>query len=524
MLEIFLYVSLQQHKKHNTMKKRLLLLLSVLAATAMQAQNEMYNIMYHDTVGSDAHINFMQLRNGDFVANLFVLENTGHYNYIPQGSMFYKVSPNTLAITDSLLVEDTVPYYLFARNPRGEGNIRARFEYREDCDSTFLRISHFSDDDLHSNPDEDIVAPLCDGYSPGGRDSQVDRWGDLIISYAKEHNMAYDLYLARVGLDGTLKQQALWIENNMNGFGYLGVLKESPLTFYQWSCDDSYNTNLVVFEMDSLFHSNIKIINCILSEEILDPYNTAYEYFSYNGDTKVIPAGGDDILVAAKYVSDTNFHGTAEYGVVVAKYNLRTMQPKGYIVFNDNPGGNYAQNKCLDIKMMTDGTVYLLYKENGYPQESIMIVKMDTDLNVDWKRFCKTDNIALWSLTHPVLFEDGQGVEKGIAWMGGGTMAGHDYNIFFQLNHDGPVSLEKYGVEVRPYAFYPNPAKDLLHMSYSPDVQPKQIELYDLQGRLVGTQRSGLERIDMSRLPSGTYTMRVTMVDGKIYSDKVVKE
>lgn len=508
------------------MKKHLLLFVFVLAASAMQAQNEMYNIMYHDTVGSDAQIDFMQQRDGDLVANMFAYRNIGHYNYVPLGSMFYKVSPNTLVITDSLFLEDSVRYLLNARDPRGEGNIRAKLEYHEDCDSTLLRICRFPDNDLHSNPDEDIVTPLCEGYVFGGNGSIIDRWGDLIISYAKEHNMAYDLYLARVGLDGTLKQQALWIENNMNGFGYLGVLKESPLTFYQWSCDDSYNTNLVVFEMDSLFHSNIKIINCILSEEVIDPYHTAYEYVAHTGLTRVIPAGGDDILVAAPYVSDTNFHGTAEYGVVVAKYDLRTMQPKGYIVFNDNPGGSLGQNKCLDIKMMTDGTVYLLYKENGYPQESIMIVKMDTDLNVEWKRFCKTDNIALWSLTHPVLFEDEQGVEKGIAWMGGGIMAGHDYygNIFFQLNHDGPVGLEKYGVEVRPYAFYPNPAKDQLHMSYSPDVQPKQIELYDLQGRLVGSQRSGLERIDMSRLPAGTYTLRVTMEDGKIYSDKMVKE
>jgi hypothetical protein len=50
------------------------------------------------------------------------------------------------------------------------------------------------------------------------------------------------------------------------------------------------------------------------------------------------------------------------------------------------------------------------------------------------------------------------------------------------------------------------------------------VELYDLQGRLVRTQRSGLERIDMSRLPAGTYMMRVTMEDGNSYSDKVVKE
>ena len=61
-------------------------------------------------------------------------------------------------------------------------------------------------------------------------------------------------------------------------------------------------------------------------------------------------------------------------------------------------------------------------------------------------------------------------------------------------------------------------------MHFSPDVQPKQIELYDLQGRLVRTQNNAYESIDLSQLPAGTYTMRVIMEDGKAYTDKVVKE
>ncbi len=93
------------------------------------------------------------------------------------------------------------------------------------------------------------------------------------------------------------------------------------------------------------------------------------------------------------------------------------------------------------------------------------------------------------------------------------------------FNHDGPVnSLNEGVVSVRPYCFYPNPVKDQLLMQFSPDVQPKQIELFDLQGRLVRTQSKAFESIDMSQLPAGTYTLRVTLEDGKTYSDKVVKE
>jgi len=71
---------------------------------------------------------------------------------------------------------------------------------------------------------------------------------------------------------------------------------------------------------------------------------------------------------------------------------------------------------------------------------------------------------------------------------------------------------------------YPNPTQTELHLQYSPDVQPTQIELYDLQGRMVRTQNKGLESINVEGLPAGTYTMRVVLENGKVYSDKVVKE
>ena len=511
------------------MKKQLLLFVFALAATIVQAQNgEMYSLLYQDTVGGDARINFMQQRDGDFIADLFVLEYIGNYNYVPLGSMYYKISHNTFTVTDTLFVADTTPYYCLIRDPLGEGNIRAKLEYREDCDSTFFRICRFPDDDLHINPDEDIVTPLCEGYAYGGVNVHADRWGDLTIRYGKRNVSGSDYYLARFGSDGTLKHQALWLENNMYGDNGMGVLKESPLTYYLWTHDDSFQENLFVYTIDSLFHKNTVVINYILKEEVLDPYHTAYEYFDYYGDTQVIPAdGGDNVLVAARYRSDTNFFNPTEYGVVVAKYDLRTTQLKDYIVFNDFPGGNPGQARCVGFKQMSDGTVYLMYKESGYPNESVIIVKMDTDLNVEWKRFCKTDNIIVGNwLPYSILFEDGQGEEKGIAWMGGARMAGNNYygSFFFFLNHEGPVGLEKYGMEVRPYCFYPNPARDHIRFQYSPDVQPKQIELHDLQGRQVHTQNGNFESIDLSRLPAGVYTLRVTMEDGSVYSDKIVKE
>jgi hypothetical protein len=144
---------------------------------------------------------------------------------------------------------------------------------------------------------------------------------------------------------------------------------------------------------------------------------------------------------------------------------------------------------------------------------------------VYWKRYFKTENVIIWGLSYPIIYKDEQGEEKGIIWTGYGTKNGQQEGILcFLLYHDGTVSTNENGMAIRPYMFYPNPAQDQLRLQYSPDVQPKQIELYDLQGRLVRSQGNAFETFDLGSLPTGTYTLRVAMEDGQVFSDKVVKE
>ena len=473
----------------------------------------------------------MQQSDGDIFINLFVGVGPVGQTPVGVGNIFYKMSPFTHVFTDSLLVENPdAPFYLFAPNPIGEGNIRANFEYDEDSDSTFMRISHFPDNSLLIDPDEDILVPICDGYVSSGYDSHlVDCHGDLIMKYFKIGNQGgYDVYLVRIGPDGTLKHQSLVFENNNGVITRMGLLKESPLKYYQWRHYSDVNLSIDV--IDSLLHrENIIVVDRILHEESLSDtmYLVAYDHFSFNSDTEVIPIGGDDMLVAAQYVSDTNFYPlTAENGVAVAKYDMRTMERKGLVMFNDYPGYE-NEAACLGLKKTADGAVYFLYKELGYPDGNIVVVKMDLNLNIDWKRVCKTDDLSISApLRFPICYEDEQGNDKGIAWVGYGRRNGNDKPdlFYFAINHDGTVGINEGGIEVRPYTYYPNPAQDQLHLQYSPDVQPELVELYDLQGHLVRSQRQGLQSLDMSQLPSGTYTMQVTMEDGQLFSDKVVKE
>ena len=146
----------------------------------------------------------------------------------------------------------------------------------------------------------------------------------------------------------------------------------------------------------------------------------------------------------------------------------------------------------------------------------IAVVKLDADFNVLWQRFCLEPEGFRRDGKVMTVLDDG-----GVA-VGGGYLGLSE--VFFLIVNDDYDGMEEQGVIIRPYAYYPNPAKGQLHLQFSPDVTPTQIELYDLQGHLVLTQRNGLETLEMNGLAAGTYTMRVTLENGQVFSDKVVKE
>ncbi len=475
--------------------------------------------------------NMFQQHDGDIFTNIYVAqqpEDPHALNPPALGNVLLKLSPTTIQFTDSLLIEDTIPpFYLYARNPSGEGNIRSCFKYEEGCDSTFLHICHFSDGDLNVNHDEDIIVPLCEGEALGHLYSCfVDCQGKLILKYYKE--IAPDeteCHIVRYGVDGTLLGEAV-LPANQNYITTMGVFKESPLEYYQWRKGSGGHLN--IYEIDSAFQlKNTYVVNKVFFD---DPPTYAIEYFEFgstNSNATFVIPDGDDILVAANYSRQDTCIWT-EFGVAAARYELRTMQRKALVQFNDYPGFE-ADAKCFGFQKMDDGALYLLYRENGLSVKYWMTVaKMDSDLNVIWKRYCETPegmmNVNPYGTFLSIRLENDEGNVSAMAFAGISSDGSHSGVFYIVLNHDGTVSVNESGIEVRPYCFYPNPVKSQLQMQFSPDVQPKQVEIYDLQGRLVHVQRSNFKSIDMSHLPAGTYMLRVALEDGKTYSDKVVKK
>ena len=132
----------------------------------------------------------MQQHDGDLVTNLTVGIAGANPYYDPPtylGNLLYKVSPHTLSFTDSLFVANTLsPFYLFDKDPRGEGNVRVNIELDGEGGIN-LRIAHFTDDNLAIDPAQDVVVPLHDREicgSVGYEESyMIDCRGDLIVKY-----------------------------------------------------------------------------------------------------------------------------------------------------------------------------------------------------------------------------------------------------------------------------------------------------------------------------------------------------
>jgi hypothetical protein len=177
---------------------------------------------------------------------------------------------------------------------------------------------------------------------------------------------------------------------------------------------------------------------------------------------------------------------------------------------------NY-QPQALRAIAVDGNTIYLSYMTNVGGNNQLVVLRLDEELNVQWERYLFSNEFFHWATCMNVL-------QDGNIAVGSYQYPNSPNSISVVIINDSFENLEEYGVQVRPYTFYPNPAQSEVHLSYSPDVQPARIELYDLQGRLLQTQTQNLENIGLEGLAVGQYLMKVTLKDGKTFTDKVVKE
>ena len=430
------------------------------------------------------------------------------------GHEYYKISRHGAAILDTLFVNDSdPPFFLFAKNPINNDNLRIGIVRDTTCGGSFLQIFPF-DNDMRFDSLNEVLVPLSDTIVYDVWDgSLITKHNDLVKLYNSWINNT-DLHFACFSLDGTLKHENSipYSSLQMSNFNGMEVFNESPLEYVLYGRGDrgSDGRDYVVCHIfDSLFQ---------YKDSFSITENDLYPQLKYNfGWNECMLMDGCDFIMCSRYEKGPR------NGVCLVRYDKRTLEKKNVALFESVPmipNGSMGYGACpIGLGKDTEGSLCVSYQTQSpllTDKGQIAVIKLDTDFNVLWQRFCLEPE-GYYRHGGPMAVLDDGGVAVG------GGYAGRPEIFMLILNDDG-WGINESEAFVRPYAYYPNPAQHALHLQYSPDVTPKQIDLYDMQGRLVRSQRNGLESLNLEGLTSGAYTMRVTLEGGKVFSDKVIKE
>ena len=101
-----------------------------------------------------------------------------------------------------------------------------------------------------------------------------------------------------------------------------------------------------------------------------------------------------------------------------------------------------------------------------------------------------------------------------------GTLADYQnapyWNEFTNFIEDGLMSVDENEASPIQISVYPNPAKDYVKIE---GAEAAEVQVYNAVGQMVKTIQ-GSNEINVSGLAEGVYLLRITDVDGKVYTNK----
>lgn len=474
--------------------KKITILLAILTATGLAKAQEIVTDFYHENGKYYNFHNIVEAGDNTFIVQCPVFETV----YGPDlGCIFYKVTMEGFLLDSLFIPLNNVPLRtLFEPVPNEDGIfLYGRFE--QESDDTALKMT-FMDANLDILAETSVeVEDFLSDFLITSSDLFIDPCNDIVASYWCRQRF----HMLRIGLDGTIKKRAevdsisasLMIHER-----HTGMYDNEAMQYYY--IGNEYTTGLAnvidVYVIDSSFH--------VVEQMRYD--SCAGGYFCGGFHEHVMPIGDNSYLLSSRYKI------RAKTMVGITKFN-KEHEVEAMCMMDETT----VSPSPIWTAVMDDGTIYYSYMTDAGNPNILALVCFDSDLNMRWKRYFLDPDVFHWATCMTVM-------SAGRVAIGAYGYMQQPGRIFVNVIQDNSWSAFETGLPLRPYAFYPNPVQDQLHLLFSPDVKPTHIELYDLQGRLVKTQRNGLESLNLQGLATGTYTMRVALEGGKTFSDKVVKE
>lgn len=336
-----------------------------------------------------------------------------------------------------------------------------------------------------------------------------DTHNDIIVSYWNGDL----LHFARIGLDGTLKDdkeiEGLYTPSNRPDttvyYIKTRLFNTSPQQFsllgdiqlnYRWPLvgyffDDDFNL------IDKHIYQLIK--QGILADGGMGEHITAFDEESY--------------LLSARIQS-----GNYGYAGLI-KFSRADHEPLQIQLFEGNDPYRFNVEPG-DTKVLDNHDIYFTYMTHVSANNSVAFLRTTPGLDQIWRVTIPEIPQQVFGGTKITVLRNGRIVLGTVVYKEDYTKT--DLHIY--IIHDGYDSMPEAIIAEPPFTLFPNPVKDQLSLRFDDGVESESVELYDLTGRMVGTKPNGLESMDISAMSSGMYMLRVTMKNGTIYHEKILKE
>ena len=505
------------------MRKQYLLSILLLFALAHVSAQSLDSLEHYVGCYSLDLKNMIQLRDGSVLANcqLYSFDEENLAYVIDYGNRFLKINQGIPAVLDSAFIEDhDMNNYLVERNPFDNDNIYARAVRDLDNLKTDLCIQFF-DDQLVFQEGKEVWVPLLNDTVFGSMaDSYLlDSQGDIVLRLRVKTRREHHFF--RIGIDGAVKAHSIYSYDDIPA-GYrladrdLVVFNEDPLE-YAYYREGSHQV-LQIAVLDSQLN---------LQEDLVPSTSGDNVDYQFGVADQVRSLDNASFLVASQFHSKDYIQ--IKTGVRVTKYDKSNCQPLKTVYFisahSTIPNGLWGQAYPIDIQVANNGDVYFAYHSDfDALLGQVVVVRMDHDLNVIWQRYCLDEGDMRLGSVLKILEDETIAVGGVVFGLSHNNIIVRPPNYYFLFLDNNGVGVGEHADLLRPYTFYPNPVNETLSIHYSPDVKLDCVEIFDLQGKKVVSQRNNLESIRTAELPSGVYSIRVTLEGGQSYTDKIVKQ
>lgn len=427
---------------------------------------------------------------------------------------------NTISFVDGIYIDPSAQGWYYAIGYICKSN-------KSDCKPYVMRF----DEDLSISEQIEVDLPSVYSCFNMTRAIMTDA-GDILYAASLDAQHSYHRLYMRIALDGTLTK----FYEETNGCGK-GIMINAIFEFPQGDFFGDYRSSFLqggdptlcmrLFGFDDSF-----VFDTIHQYEAIIQIvgDTVYSISHFNSANGTVLLVNDTTLLFSERAQETwcnpawTFFYDRDRSTILFSTDM-SGDIRDYLVIgsrNDTVDVPIAFN-AIDMAKYDDLSVESVYHGcycssgiiPGYSPYNLVLTKLDPQLNIKWQH----------SYTHPSKFLQATYLiatnDGGCMVVGGAYKDGHFDLFALKVNSDGYVGTDEITI-TEEFCIFPNPVKDVLHI-LAPEM-PKGIELYDLQGRLVRKQNRSLEQIDLQGLTPGQYLMKVTMKDGKTYTDKVVKE